>query len=45
MSSIGFLRNYVKENINNPELTLEEILNDEEFLDELQRKDETFIKL
>jgi hypothetical protein len=42
MSSIGFLKNYVKENIS--DLTLDDVLNDEEFLDELQRKDETFIQ-
>jgi hypothetical protein len=43
--SMGFLRNYVKENINNPDTTLDDILNDEEFLEELQKKDETFVNL
>jgi hypothetical protein len=43
--SIGFLRNYVKENLMNGDMSLEDILNDEEFLDELQRKDETFLQL
>lgn len=37
MSAIGFLRQYIKENEN---VTLEEILNDEEFLEELKIKDD-----
>lgn len=41
-SSIGFLRNYI---IDNPNCDLFEILNDEEFLDELKVKDDSFMNL
>ncbi len=40
-SAIGFLRKHV---VNNPVCDLEEVLNDEEFLDELKIKDENFLK-
>lgn len=39
-SSLGFLRKYVTEN---PDCDLFEVLNDEEFLDELKLQDEIFI--
>ncbi len=39
-SAIGFLRKHVQ---NNPNCDIEEVLNDEEFLDELKIKDESFI--
>jgi hypothetical protein len=42
---MSFLSNYISENINNPELTLEDIINDEEFLDELAKKDEKILEL
>jgi len=40
-SAIVFLRKHV---VNNPNCDLEEVLNDEEFLDELKIKDENFLK-
>ena len=40
-SAIGFLRKHVE---NNPNCELEEVLNDEEFLDELKIRDEKFLK-
>jgi hypothetical protein len=39
-SSLGFLRKYI---IDNPESDIIEILNDDEFLDELKVKDESFL--
>ena len=39
-SSLGFLRKYISDN---PDCDLIEILNDDEFLDELKVKDETFL--
>jgi hypothetical protein len=42
---MSFLTNYVKENINNPDLILEDVINDEEFVDELKKKDEYFLNL
>lgn len=43
MSNYGFLKKYIESN--NFEVSLEEILNDEDFLDELKLKDENFLKL
>ena len=40
-----YLGNYVNENINNPELSLSDVINDEEFIDELRRKNIDFIEL
>ena len=40
-SAIGFLRKHVE---NNPTCPLEEVLNDEEFLDELKIRDDVFLK-
>ncbi len=42
---MSFLENYINQNLNNPDLTLEDIINDEEFLEELQKKDEKFLDL
>ncbi len=42
---MSFLGNYLNENSNNPDLTLEDVINDEEFLDELQKKDEILLDL
>jgi hypothetical protein len=39
-SSLGYLRKYI---IDNPDTDIIEILNDEEFLDELKVKDEYFL--
>jgi len=39
-SAIGFLRKHVEKN---PNCNIEEVLNDEEFLDELKIKDENFL--
>ena len=39
-TSLGFLRKYVSEN---PNCDLYEVLNDEEFLDELKVQDESFM--
>jgi hypothetical protein len=41
MNTVGFLRKYIKEN---QDLTFEEVLNDEEFLEELRIKDEIFLE-
>jgi hypothetical protein len=43
MSNYGFLQKYIQQN--NYEVPLEDILNDEDFLDELKFKDENLIKL
>lgn len=42
MSGVGFLNKYIDENAN---CTLEEVLDDEEFLEELGQKNENFINL
>jgi hypothetical protein len=42
MSSYGFLQKYIREN--NYELPIEDLLNDEDFLDELKFKDEKMLK-
>jgi hypothetical protein len=42
---MSFLGNYVNDNINNSDLTLEDVINDEEFIDELQKKDENILAL
>lgn len=39
-SALGFLRKHIQ---NNPKCSIEEVLSDEEFLDELKIKDETFL--
>jgi hypothetical protein len=40
MNNVGFLRNYINEN---PTITLDEVLDDEEFLEELKIKNDTFL--
>ena len=40
MSSVGFLKNYILEN---PTVSIEEVLDDEEFLDELKIKNDSFL--
>ena len=42
MSGYGFLKKYIE--TNNFEIPIEEILNDEDFLDELNFKDDNLIK-
>jgi len=41
MASIGYLRQLIQEN---PETPIVDVLNDDEFLDELRIKDESFLK-
>jgi hypothetical protein len=43
MSNYGFLQKYIQQN--NNEVPLEDILNDEDFLDELKFKEEGLINL
>ena len=41
MSNVEFLRKYIEEN---PNICLEDVLTDEEFLEELQKNKESFLK-